>query len=183
MDKQALYTASPVAQRIAGAAEVDSAPVLRALRKMMASGLVQPSITPQGSSTAPNLFNEGGVYRAAIAFNLSRIGLSDDSVREAATYFDYLEGVPYEGDAATEALNRMQKSGEPFFFHLFVAPDYFRKPADVMSGSFSASQNGGQVIQADAWFITITIPLRGLVANLTETNYDNDQRSPKVRSD
>lgn len=180
MDDLELFTATPVARRIAHAAGVEPEPVLRALRKMMANGMVQPSVTPQGSSTAPNLFDEAGVYRAAVAFSLSRIGLSDDAVREAAGFFDRYEGEPIPSNgAAWKALKAMPES--PAFFHLFHAPDYFQKPANIAFGSFSASRDASMCFQGgtDAWFITTSIPLRGLVADLTQTDDELAQMPPK----
>lgn len=181
MDNLNLFTATPVARRIASAAGVEPEPVLRALRKMMANGMVQASIMPQGSSTAPNLFDEAGVYRAAVAFCLSRLGLSDESVREATKYFNRMEGEALSGDAVWQALNDLVN--RPYFFHLFVAPDYFQKPANVISGSFSAKQNGGEVYMAEAWITTITIPLRGLVANLIESDDETAPLPSKVKGD
>lgn len=181
MDDLNLYTATPVARRIAVAAGVEPEPVLRALRKMMASGIVRSSITPQGGATAPNLFDEAGVYRAAIAFCLSRIGLNDESVRVAATYFNRLEGEECRQDAVWEVLGQIARNKSPHFFHLFIAPDYFQKPANVIFGSFSESQDGGAVYSADAWFTTITVPLRGLVADLKQGDEEPVKLPPKAK--
>lgn len=181
MDDLNLYTATPVASRIALAAGVEPQPVLRALRKMMASGMVQASIVPQGSSTAPNLFDEAGVYRAAVMFALSRLGLSDESVREAAKYLNRLEGNEASDDAAWTAVRNLVS--RPYFFHLIVAPDYFKKPANVVSGSFSASPDGSSVFPNEAWFVTVTIPLRGLVARLDEGDGEVAKLPPKTKSD
>lgn len=183
MDNLQLFTAMPVARMISGGAEVEPEPVLRALRKMMASGMVQPSLTPQGSSTAPNLFDLAGVYRAAVAFRLSRIGLDDESVREASRYMNRLEGEVSSRDVVWEVLDRLNKRNEPVYFHLIIAPDYFQKPANVVFGSFSASSDASTFYKTDAWFTTITVPLRGLVRELGQSDSGAAKLATKLGGD
>lgn len=178
MDRSALFTATPVARKIASAQGVDPEPILRSLRKLMAAGLIEPSLVPQGGSTAPNLFNEADTYRAAVVFRLIRLGLSEETVRAALQYLNHFEGEQSADDCLWTILDDLKK--RPYFFHLYVVPDYFTKPGDVQFGTFSAERDGGipHPSGADAWITTITVPLRGLVPDPNQSDEPLDLPPP-----
>lgn len=35
------------------------------------------------------------------------------------------------------------RSGKAYYFHLYLVPDFFQKPGDVLGGTFSDSSDGG----------------------------------------
>lgn len=175
-----LYSVKTVAERIAGAsavAEADVTAVARFLRVMLGRKLIAPSVVPQGGGvTAPNLFDEAGLYRVAILVAISRLGVSDDMLSAAAPYLEYLEG-ERDPRALVDALAEL-KQGTPVYFHLFVEPKYFSRPGNVRRGTLSLDRDGG----SEPWALTVTVPLQGLVANGQEDEDHDLPLPPNMKS-
>jgi hypothetical protein len=179
IDRSALFSAGPLAERIAIAAGVNPKAILRSLRKHMAERTILASVVPHGGTTSPNLFNELFAYRAALAFKLSRLGLSDDMVKSAVQFMDYDEGEKVSEDDLWSIIENLPNRA--YFFHVIVFPDYFETPGQIRFGTFSSSSDAKFSVPGgiDAWATTITISLRGLLADLNQSDEDRAVLPPR----
>lgn len=171
IDAQKLSTIKVVAERVArvnGASEVS---VARLLRGLAGAGIIRPSTIPQSGPTAPNLFDEAGIYRAAILVRLDRLGVSDQLLAAVAPRLNNLEGFRDDGmgdrnnGKMPDRLWRVLKDvaeGHARFCHVYMVPAYYDRPGDVLGVTFSERSDGGQPHSFAA--LTITVPLLGLVA-------------------
>lgn len=141
-----LHTIGEVAERLAAADGVNSAPYFaRQLRSMVQRRILEP-VTYQGEGrTAAAIFNEEGICEARLLTALARLGfspeqqldahhcmrnMSDDAFREEMAGKPFRPGLP----AAIEGTKR----GERWFLVLHMKQERFEHEGDAgISGSFT----------------------------------------------
>ena len=171
LDPHKLSTVKIVAERIASRHNASPDSVARLLRGLTGSNVIRPSTVPQSGPTAPNLFDEAGIYRAAILVTLNRLGLSDDMLAAVGPRLNNLEGFQDDGlgdrndGKSPDRLWRVLRDvseGCARFCHVYLVPAYFDRAGNVLGVTFSERSDGGQ--PHPFFSTTITIPLLGLVS-------------------
>lgn len=147
-------TVSDLAQAIAskrpGAVE---ATVARAIRDVIQRKGLVPSSYAGSGRTAAALFDEPAACRALIAMELNRIGLSSDALIGARKCMNNVwgsEGDQYGPKEGSDAFRKDQlaaiivhlRDGTPWYFHLYLVPEHFGVPGNVMGGTFSRFKDG-----------------------------------------
>ena len=175
MPHDELFSVKQVATRIAEKRGVSEAQVARVIRYLTAEGVIPSQFQGGAGPTAPKLWSEAGVHRIAILVELNRLGLSDDLVRAASTYMNNFFGVDADGigDPGRDGQTRSDRlwkilpklrEGYSYYFHLYLVPDYFQKPGNILGGTFSESSDGGSPHPFNCTTITVNLlpvlPLR-----------------------
>ena len=172
LDPSKLSTVKVVAERIASKHRASPDSVARLLRGLTANGIIKASTVAQSGPTAPNLFDEAGIYRAAILVTLNRLGLSDEMLAAVGPRLNNLEGFRDDGlgdKTHGQMPDRLWRilpdvaAGYPRFCHVYLVPSYFDRSGNVLGVTFSERSDGGQ--PHPFFSTTLTIPLVGLVAD------------------
>lgn len=175
MPHDELFSVKQVASRIAEYRGVSEAQVARVIRHLAGQDVIAPKFQGGSGPTAPNLWDEAGVHRIAILVELNRLGLSDALVRAASRYLNNFVGVEADGigDPGRDGIHRSDRlwkilprlrEGYSYYFHLYLVPDYFQQPGNVLGGTFSESSDGGSPHSFNCTTISVNLqpvlPLR-----------------------
>ena len=163
-----LYSVKGVAERISRHLECPDEPVQRLLRALIASKAIMPTTIGGSGPTAPALFNEADLTRAALLVALDRLGLSHDSLALVAKRMNNCEGLNDDGLGESPAgrPERLDKilaevnGGDSWYLHVFFVPEFYGKSSNVLGAKFSSRSDAGA---PHPYAIAITIPLSAYV--------------------
>lgn len=173
---QDIFSVKQAAERIAAKRGVSEPQVARVIRHLAGENVIAAKYQGGAGPTAPKLWDEPGVQRIAMLVELNRIGLSDELVRAASFCMNNFLGKdddgigdpgPFKGEARPDRLAEILPdliAGKSYFFHLYLVPDFFQKPGNILGGTFSESSDGGEPFPFVGSTITINLlavlPLR-----------------------
>ena len=148
---------------------VSANPVARTLRQLIAQGVLIPTDRDGSGVTAAAVFDDLDLCRVLIVLYLNRLGLKPDALRLAnRDYMNSIRGFeddsigPRAVDCSPDRLRTVRGAvldGTPFYYHLYILPEYFGRPGDVLGGTFSRESDG----RPDTFAAVVTIPLLPLL--------------------
>lgn len=174
-------TVSDLAQAITskrpGAVE---AAVARAIRDVIQRKGMMPSSYAGSGRTAAALFDEAAACRALIAIELNRIGLLSSALIGARQCMNNVYGLEGDGYGPREGPKTLRedrlvaiiahlRDGDPWYFHLYLVPEYFGIPCNVIGGTFSRSTDGSA---PHPYATTITLQLLSILGPLVQGQKD-----------
>lgn len=168
-------TVSDVAKLVAEQTGAAEASIARLLRDVIARKVVLPATYGGTGPTAPALFDEAATCRAVLLMELDRLGLSTDSLIEAASKcLNNERGRDGDGYGPTDTPGRADRlatiipklrAAETWYFHLYLIPEYFGRAGNVLGGTFSESTDGQT---PHPFAITITLPLLPILGPIVQ---------------
>lgn len=174
-DPDRLRTVSDLAHAIAsqrpGAVE---AAVARSIRDVIVRRGIEPSSHAGSGRNAAALFDEAAACRALIVVELSRIGLSGGVLigarqcmnnRHGQDHYGPKEGPKRLRDDRLVPIIAHLRDGAAWYFHLYLVPEYFGIPGNVIGGAFSQSTDGAA---PHPFASTITVQLLPVLGPLVQ---------------
>lgn len=174
MAQASLFTVGAVADKISEHVQASKEAIARLIRTLLQQNAIVPTFRGGNKSSAAALFDETGMYRAAILVKLDRHGLSVETLREIARRLNNEHGAEDDGIGVSVegrpdrlvGIVRELRQGRPWYFHAYLVPAYFDRNGEVLGAMFSPLSNAE--VHPFAHAITLTLPLLTSLPLITE---------------